>query len=201
MTDLSLTTEPEALTRSEAWLREHRGHPAPYFETVEIRECLACLHNFEPETPAETACPWCGGPSMAEPPVVLLHQIEPLPVHEGTGQTPQKGQECPRCEGRGGNGSYDPQWHVDCLTCEGEGHMEPGTAEQAGVAFCRCAHCGDPVEPVDGDLVGVADPEGGEYALVCTACLADPEALNAAIGVIRFEANRRHTVRPEPVLT
>lgn len=195
----AIITEPERITYTEAYIREQRGDPEAYYQTVEIRECMACLHNFEPETPAETACPWCGGPSMAEPPQIILHEIEPLAVEEGIGQTPEDGMICPTCDGRGGNDHWDPQWQVDCPTCEGVGKMQAGTAEQSGEPFCYCANCGADVEPADGDLVGISDPDGGDGALTCTACLADPEALHAVLGVVRFGINRRHTVNPDPV--
>lgn len=183
------------LSQQEAGVAAAYGEHDRFYTVVELRECMACMHNFEPDTVADSSCPYCGGPSEALHPIVALASVEPpdtvLPYKEPVG-------ECPTCKGESAEPFYgDPAYSPHCPTCAAEGHVDIGSAQWSRVRLQECALCGDDIEPIEGYRVGVAQLHNGT-GLCCGQCLGDPENKDALYGVIflgdhgEIHAGRRH---------
>lgn len=195
-----IISEPRKLTRWEAWVAEQKGDPESHFQIITFRQCMACMHTFEPETAADSSCPYCGGPSEGDETHVYLHEVEAPEAAQAIPADPY-GELCPMCEGKSAEvWRGHPANQPHCPTCEDEGTLRLYTADEAGHRLCTCGLCGEDVEATEGLLVGVVSDEGGDGSFACPACLDDPEHVHQLIGVTRLGQPPRNRVRPEPAI-
>lgn len=173
-------------------------------EYTDLRECMACMHNFAPDTLADLSCPYCGGPSMA----VSVQELVDADIEKRKSTPPTMKVDpdmdvttlCPTCEGARDNGHHDPQWVVDCSHCGGDGVVDATQREAFGSPIFDCQLCGQGMLPDYGMKLGVIDPGSSDCpgqpsfpTFCCEDCLADPDNRDEIHGVIVTPRERHAT--------